>query len=346
MPMPPHVRKCFAERELWNQLRAQTNSPGQPETRVANVFQHDKTNWDSISTKSTKNKKTNIYSGFFRPVFEHDQLKRKLGSLFAYHHADHAQKLSDGAWTNSFKLLSSLSCRGSVPAPNPSNEFWKQYLFLKVTAWPRHPDGRWNVPNHLCMLVICGQFWIGYSFGRRVCQPRAPEKVKPPKCQVPCEPKKIGPKESTAKTTYHLEDSGSIYGIGFLAFYLTFFLAYLVILSIYCDILSDIVSDILSGIFSGIHSGPLYLTYILMFSLASLMAFYLAFFLTGVLTSFLACVRVRLCCRGACDRSQVCARRARHELLERSCSTWAGTCWRSGSIGAEARERKRGEMTE
>ena len=173
-----------------------------------------------------------------------------------------------------------------------------------------------------------------------------PKKGKTTQMPSPMWAKKNGPKESTAKTTYHLEDSGSIYGIGFLAFYLTFFLAYLVILSIYSDILSDIFSDILSGIFSGIHSGPLSLTYILMFSLASLMAFYLAFFLTGVLTSFLACVRVRLYCRGACDRSQVCARRARHELLERSCSTWAGTCWRSGSIGAEAGERKRGEMTE
>lgn len=146
-----------------------------------------------------KTKNNNIYSGFFRPVFEHDQQKRKLGSLFAYHHAHHAQKLSDGAWTNPFKLLSSLSCRGSVPAPNPSNEFWKQYLFLKVTAWPRHPDGRWNVPNHLCMLVICGQSWIGYSFGRRVCQPRAPKKVKPPKCQVPCEPKKLGRRKARQK---------------------------------------------------------------------------------------------------------------------------------------------------
>jgi hypothetical protein len=44
-----------------------------------------------------KTKNNNIYSGFFRPVFEHDQQKRKLGSLFAYHHAHHAQKLSDGA---------------------------------------------------------------------------------------------------------------------------------------------------------------------------------------------------------------------------------------------------------
>lgn len=158
--------------------------------------------------------------------------------------------------------------------------------------------------------------------------------------------KKIGPKMAEGKHGKNDVSSGSIYGIGFLAFYLTFFLAYLVILSIYSDILSDIFSDILSAIFSGIHSGPLYLTYIFTFSLTSLMAFSPAFFLTGVLTSFLACVRVRLCCRGACDRSQVCARRARHELLERSCSTWAGACWRSGSIGAEAGEGKRGEMTE
>ena len=69
MSMPPHVRKCFAERELWNQLRAQTNSPGQPENRVANVFQHDKTNWDSISTKSTKNKKITISIQDFSDLF-------------------------------------------------------------------------------------------------------------------------------------------------------------------------------------------------------------------------------------------------------------------------------------
>ena len=154
-----------------------------------------------------------------------------------------------------------------LPQIHPMN-FGNNICFWKWRHDQGIPDGRWNVPNHLCMLVILRPVLNWLQLWKKSLSAPCPKKGKTTQMPSPMWAKKIGPKESTAKTTYHLEDSGSIYGIGFLAFYLTFFLAHLVILSIYSDILSDIFSDILSGIFSGIHSGPLYLTYILMFSLA------------------------------------------------------------------------------